>query len=352
MNLALIGFGAVTRQFVALLDTRRAHLARRHDLRCRVVGIATGGRGAAINPRGIDTKRAVVSVTAGSLNDLHDPQSGPAPTDTPSFLGQVSAKAADDHLVVIENTPLGLDGGQPGVNHVRTALTAGADVITANKGPAAFAFRELREQASRAGRSFLFEGAVLDGLPVFNLFERSLPSVQVNSFRGVVNTTTNHVLTAMESGLTLEDAVREMQQAGVTEADSSNDIDGWDAAAKTAVLANALMDADITPHHVQRTGLGGVSTNDIRRARATGSRIKLVASGARHDGAVVTRVAPVALPEDDPLAGLLGTAKGLELETDLLGRIQLTKSESGIAHAAYALLADLVEVARRRGEAK
>jgi homoserine dehydrogenase len=152
----------------------------------------------------------------------------------------------------------------------------------------------------------------------------------------------------MESGVSIDDAVREMQRRGIAEADPSSDIDGWDAAAKTAALANALMDARTNPHEVTRESLRTVSVDDVRTARRTGSSIKLVASACRRDGRVVTEVRPLLLDGSDPLARLSGTAKGLELDTDLLGRIQISKSASGVEHTAYALLADLVEVARRR----
>ena len=347
MNLVLVGFGGVARRFVDLLETQRDHLAMRYGFGFRVVGIATGRHGALFDADGIDTGYAASVVSTGSLSHLSGGSADRCPSSARELLAQVTTTSGDDNVVVVETTPLGLNSGQPGVDHVRMALTMGADVITANKGPAAFAFRELRDLADRHGRAFLFEGAVLDGLPVFSLLRHTLPAVRVIGFRGIVNTTTNHVLTAMESGVSIDDAVREMQRRGMAEADPSSDIDGWDAAAKTAALANALMDARTNPHEVTRESLRTVSVDDVRTARRTGSSIKLVASAFRRDGRVFTEVRPLLLDGSDPLARLSGTAKGLEIDTDLLGRIQISKSASGVEHTAYALLADLVEVARR-----
>ena len=187
---------------------------------------------------------------------------------------------------------------------------------------------------------------MLDGLPVFSLVRDTLPGVAIRAFRGIVNTTTNHVLSAIDSGRTLDEAVAEMQAAGIAEADASHDVDGWDAAAKTAILANVLLDADMTPHDVARTGLRAVDPAAAREARAAGRAVKLVASAERRNGRVAAAVRPVELPADDPLARLDDTAKGLSLDTDLLGTIQITKSASGPAHTAYALLADLVSLHR------
>ena len=342
VDLVLLGFGGVARQFVELLAARRDRL----PFATRVIGVATARHGGALAPAGLD---APAAARGGVLTAFHDPACGPPPDGALELVARAAAGAgqgAGRRLVVVENTPYGKADGQPGVDHVRAALDAGADVITANKGPAAFAWRELRARSAAAGARFRFEGAVLDGLPVFSLVRDTLPGIAVRGFRGIVNTTTNHVLTAIGRGRSLDEAVAEMQAAGIAEADASADVDGWDAAAKTALLANVLLDADMTPHDVARTGLRAVDPASARAARAAGRAVKLVASAERQNGRVAAAVRPVELPGDDPLARLDDTAKGLSLDTDLLGTIRITKSASGPAHTAYALLADLVSLHR------
>lgn len=357
MNLAFVGFGPVARRFLRLLDGRKSILATTDDLSWKVIGIATARHGLAIDDVGIDPTRALHIAESqdngGDLRVLHR-EAPPAPgspdarpSSTADFLDAVT-RLSTEHLVVVENTPLGLDGGEPGVGHVRRALARGASVITANKSPAAFAFRALQDLAVRNQCFFRAEGAVLDGLPVFSLIRNALPGLAVRGFRGIVNTTTNHVLTRMATGQTLDEAVAEMQTVGVAEADPSRDIDGWDAAAKTAVLVNTLMDGHITPHDVKREGLGNIRADDVRRVHGRGQRLKLVASARRENGRLVATARPVILDADDPLANLDGTAKGLEIDTDLLGPLVVTKRESGVDHTAYALLCDLVDISRRR----
>ena len=348
LELVLLGFGSVPRRFVELLSSQTEVLEARDGLRWRLVGLATARHGLALAPAGIDPARALRTPRDGSLSELHDPDAGARPRDTAELLDRVATARHGPRPVIVENTPLDPENGLPGVDHVRMALERGADVITANKGPAAFAYRELRDLAAAAGAAFLFEGTVLDGLPVFSLMREALPTVGIRGFRGIVNTTTNFLLSAMEEGRALEDALTEMQAAGVAEADPTNDVDGWDAAAKTAVLANVLMDADITPHDVDRRTLRSLAAADVRETRRRERHVKFVAAATRRDGRVVATARPEELPADDPLAALSGTAKGLVLDTDLLGEIRLSKTASGVAHTAYALLADLITIHRTR----
>jgi homoserine dehydrogenase len=185
---------------------------------------------------------------------------------------------------------------------------------------------------------------VMDGVPVFNFVRETLPAVRVLGFRGVINSTTNHILTALESGEDFDRALARMQSLGIAEADPSLDVDGWDAAAKAAALANVLMDAGITPQDVRRTGIGPSIAARASAARLRGHRLRLVASARRGDVPVVE---PMELPERDLLGGLEGTANALVLQTDLLDEIAICQLGNGLTHTAYALLSDLITVRRR-----
>jgi homoserine dehydrogenase len=260
------------------------------------------------------------------------------------------ASSRADLRVVVEATTLDVTNGEPAISHVRAAIDAGLHVVTANKGPVAFAYHELRDTAARAGVAFLFEGAVMDGVPIFNLVRETLPAVDILGFEGVVNTTTNHMITAMEEGRTFDDALARMQADGIAEADPSLDVDGWDAAAKTAALANVLMGARITPHDVHRRGLDASTGEAARAALADGGRLKLVAS-ARRDaaGRLAAIVEPRVLPAGHLLANLSGNANALIVETDLLDKIAITQLSGSLTQTAYALLTDIISVARTHG---
>jgi len=349
-DLALIGFGHVGRRFARLLAERSERLADGHDLSSRIVGISTRRHGAVARAEGIDVERAIAIVESdrGWLGSIHEPSDGPEPADSFDIIKRLAGSDADLR-VVVEATTLDIGAGQPAIDHVRAALRAGCHVVTANKGPAAFAYAAIQAEASAAGLSFLFEGAVMDGVPVFNLARDTLPAVEVRSFRGVLNSTTNHILSALEDGDEFGRALARMQAEGIAESDPSLDIDGWDAAAKTSALANVLMDARMTPHSVHRTGIGPASGALARDARAQGRRLRLVASATRRaDGGIDAVVAPVELPGDDLLSGLRGQANALIIATDLLGEIAICQLDGCLTETAYALLSDLVTVRKRQ----
>jgi homoserine dehydrogenase len=348
-DLLLIGFGHVARRFVRLLDERADRLAADEGMTLRIVGIGTRRHGCirAADAGAVDSGAALSAVESGrSLETV--PGIVPA-ADALALLRDVAAQgdaARDGRLIVVETTVLDIARGRPAIDHVQAALGSGAHVVTANKGPAAFAYDALQAAAVRAGRRFRFEGAVMDGIPVFNLVRETMPLVAVEGFRGVVNSTTNYILTAMEGGREFADALAEMQAAGIAEADASLDVDGWDAAAKAAALANVLMGAGITPHDVARTGIGGLSRAAVQAAASSGRRIRLIASAARRADGLDVRVAPETLPETDLLASLAGGENALALRTDLLGELVLVQRDSGLTQTAYALLSDVVGVGR------
>ena len=335
-DLALIGFGNVAGRFVSLLDECRDRLLRDYALECRIVGVTTRRKGTLYDPSGLDRARLI--------GDWRTVPPGPGAFQIIDSLGSSDA----DLRVVVETTTLDIASGQPAIDHVRAGIAAGCHVITANKGPVAFAYAALRDAATTGGVHFLFEGAVMDGVPIFNLVRETLPAVTVSGFRGVVNSTTNHVLTALEQGHDFDAAVARMQAEGIAEADPSLDLDGWDAAAKTAALANVLLDANLTPHGVQRTGIQRSDGLRARQALAEGRRLKLVASAVRSGSGVVRAVVePCELPASDLLASLGGKANALVLQTNVLGEIAICQLEGSLTHTAYALLSDLITLRSR-----
>lgn len=336
VDLLLVGFGNVGRRFAQLLDERHERLRHDYGLATRVIGIATGRRGGVFAPAG-------VNVTAA----LDAPHLGPV-RDGLELIARAAETPSSNPLVVVETSPLNIRDARPAIDHVRLALGSRMHVVSANKGPVAFAYRELRAMADEAGVRFLFEGAVMDGIPIFNLVRETMPATEVIGFRGVINSTTNYIITMLEDGGEFGPALAEMQRQGIAEADASLDVDGWDAAAKTAALANVLMDAGITPADVTRTGIADLTGAAVRDAVARGRRIRLVASASREGTRVCTRVAPEELPGDDMLGLLRGMSNALFVDTDLLGRVGVTQLDGGLTQTAYALLSDLVTIARGR----
>jgi homoserine dehydrogenase len=333
LKLGFIGFGNVARAFARMLEERRAALEIEYGFRWKSTAIATRQHGCVTSKAGIDLLRAAACVErGGNLEEL---------PDTEHFADSLSVIRSCDADILFETTPLDADDGQPAITHIRTALERGINVVTANKGPIAFAYSELKSLAKASGAGFRFEGTVMDGAPVFNLVESCLPGIRVLGFSGVLNSTTNLILTGMESGHSFEDSLAEARRRGIAEANADYDIDGWDAAVKAVALANVLMEADVRPVDVARAGIRSVSAQDLEEAARSGGTIRLVARGKRISGGVTLSVQPERVELSSVLGCVRGTSNVLVIETDLMGQIALYEEDPGLTQTAYALLSDL-----------
>jgi homoserine dehydrogenase len=313
---------------VRLLRAKETRLRNDYGIAWRLTGVASRRVGWIANPQGLD---------AGALLAGHFPEP-PAWAGPRNVCEWLEAADAD---VLFEATSLERLTGQPAINHLKAALESGRHAISANKGPIVYAYRELRELARANGRKFLFESTVMDGTPIFSMFPHSLPAVKLRGFRGILNSTTNVVLTEMENGLTLEQAVKKAQDAGVAETDPSDDLDGWDAAVKVAALVIVLMEVPVRVGEIERVGIRTVSPEQVRAARAAGMRYKLICRAERTETGVRASVRPEQLPMTDPLALLEGTTSALRFDTDVFG-LSIIEHKPGVIATAYGLLGDFI----------
>jgi homoserine dehydrogenase len=260
----------------------------------------------------------------------------PVPHDVRGWLHLAKAD------VLFEATSLSPRDGQPAIDHIRAALELGAHAITANKGPIVHAYEKLSALARAKQRRFLFESTVMDGVPIFALFRDNLPAIQLHGFRGILNSTTNVILSGVEEGLSFEESLVKAQEIGVAETDASNDIEGWDAAVKVAALIRVLMGVPIRLEEIQREGIGKLSEEAIRAARADGKPYKLVCRAQRTDQGVTASVRPEQVPLSDPLAWVAGTSSIVYFETDIFPGLAITENNPGLDATAYGMLADFV----------
>lgn len=336
LRLAIIGFGNVGQEFARLIISKRPWLLRSKGLDIEVVAISTRSRGSLMSQRALDLERALKELeTSGNLHGYPDSHTDLSPLE-------VIGKTVAD--MVIELTTLDIESGQPATDHITRALECGMDVVTANKGPIAFSYCQLRALARSRGAHLRFEGTVMDGTPVFSLVEKTLPGCQILGLTGILNSTSNFVLTEMARGRSSEDAVKEAQARGIAEADPSLDLDGWDAAAKIAALANVLMDAKKTPKDVDRTGVKDLSPAALAEAKGRGEKVKLVASASVVDGDLRLVVRPERVGPDSPFWSVDGTSSALTIRTDLMGDLTILEEGPAITQTAYAVLSDLLHV--------
>lgn len=333
-RLAIIGFGNVGQEFARLLIAKREWLLKSKGLDVEVLAIATRSKGSLLSKRALDLARVQDEIaTKGHLRDY-----GPEVTD----LSPLSIIDECDADMMIELTTLDIENGQPAKDHISNALQAGMDVVTANKGPIAHSYDQLRSMARSRNVRLRFEGTVMDGTPVFNLVERTLPGCEVIGLRGILNSTSNFVLSEMNRGRTMEEAVKEAQRRGFAEADPSLDIDGWDAAAKITALANVMMEARMKPQMVKRQGIRDITTEELRTEAKNGRRIRLVATAAQQGDGVELSVHRQAMGPDDPFWAVDGTSSALTIRTDLMGDITILETDPTVTQTAYAVLSDLL----------
>lgn len=318
MRLALIGFGNVGRAFARLLDQKR------QSYPFRITAIHTANHGTAYADHGI----------------APDPEFGPAAPSVESFLDRAQAE------VVVELTTLAPMTGEPARTHISRAFERGAHVVTANKGPIAHAYADLCAEARQHGVEFRFESTCMDGAPVFNMVRNTLPGVKIFGFTGVLNSTSNVVIEAMRRGLSLEEGIAEAQRLGIAESDPNYDLDGWDSAAKTAALANVLMDARTDPTRVERHGLNGWTPERLRQLAADGKNLALVSRAETTEEGLSLRVRPEVLEQTDLLACIRGTSNLFLLHTDLMGTVGTVSISPGVEQTAYGIFSDIVDIAR------
>jgi homoserine dehydrogenase len=333
-NLALLGFGNVGQALARLLQRKQTELENNYGIKFSITAIATGSHGRAIDPNGIDIDTALALVDEGkSLNELVP---RPAPTDNIEF---IKASGGD---VLFENTPVSYMDGQPALNHLRTALEQGMHALTANKGPVVHGFQQLKTLGKQVGRKFYFESTVMDGAPVFGLIRETLPTARVTAISGVLNSTTNLILTRMENGESFDQAVAHAQSIGIAETDPSGDVDGWDSAIKISALITVLMDTPFTPDKVDRRGIRGITIGDIAAAKAAGMRWKLICTATNQNGKIAARVAPDQVSPDTPMYTVDGTTSIVTIQSDVLGNLSLIETDPSPDTTAYGLLADFI----------
>jgi homoserine dehydrogenase len=340
MRLLFLGFGTVGQGLAELLLAKRELLSATYGFTWKVTGIADTLKGNAYDPKGIDLAKALELVTRGeSLAALDRGGKG--------WDGLAMARRADAD-VLLEATYTDIKTGEPATSHIRVALERGLHVVTTNKGPLALHYRELAQLAEKHKVEFLFEGTVMSGTPVLNLVRETLAGAEIREMRGILNGTTNYILTRMEEGLSYQAALAKAQELGYAEAVPDADVLGWDALAKVTILANVVFGASLKPSECPCEGITKITAADIAKAKADGKRYKLVGRVWREGEAVKAAVAPRLVDLSEPLAGVMGATNAVAISTDTLGEVTIVGPGAGKAQTGFSMLTDLLHIARRQ----
>ena len=340
-RIAMIGFGNVGQGLAEILIRKRAELKRKQGYDFRVVAVSDFKLGSVYDPEGLDLKRLVKALKEkGSLEAYR----GARVIKGWDALTTIHESNAD---TIVELAFTDLATGQPAINHCVAALKLGKSVVTSNKGPAALAYPRLSRLAAKHGAQFRIEGTVMSGTPVLNVGMEDLAGNGFKSIQGILNGTTNYILSEMEGGMSYEAALTKAQKLGYAEADPTGDVEGIDAAGKVTILANMFMDAKIKPSDVKRRGITKISAEDIKKAGKAGKRWKLIGTVKRKkSGELDASVKPVALPMSDPLAAVMGPTNAITFDTDLMGPITVVGAGAGRVETGFSILTDLLAIER------
>ena len=329
MRILLCGFGVVGQSLVKLFESRSDDLYAKYGLKPRVVGVFDS-KGSAVDPAGLDFNKIVeVKKKFGTVKNYSKIK------NSMSGIEMLESIEAD---VLIETTASNYKDAEPGMTHITTAMKKGMHVISVNKGPLALAFPSLMELAVYNQVMFKFSGTVGGGTPILDYAKDSLRGERITSFAGILNGTTNYILSNMAAGLSFDEALKDAKNKGYVEADESLDLDGLDAAAKLVILANWIMDMKVTMPDIKCEGIRKVTTADIKKADKNDSAVKLIASCNKE-----LVVGPKEVPKEDPLC-VNGTLNAIAFTSEHSGTQTIIGKGAGGIETASSILRDLLDI--------
>ncbi len=334
-KIAILGFGTVGQGISEILLNKKEYLKDKYDFEYDIVAVADFVYGNVYNPDGLDIPLM--------LQEAKEKKKFSKDLSNWDNLELIRNCNAD---ILCELTYTDLNTGGPAVDHVKAALESGKHVVTSNKGPAALFYPEMKKIAEKNGVKFMIEGTVCAGTPVINLSDGPLAGCEISKIRGILNGTTNYMLSEMEKGMDYNEVLKVAQELGYAEADPTGDVEGYDARGKVTILANIVMGASLKINDVSCKGITQITSEDIENAKKQNKRWKLIGSVEKKDGKVAGSVAPEMIDLSHPLAGVMGATNALTFTTDLLGDVTIVGPGAGKIETGFSILTDILNIHR------
>lgn len=345
MKIAFIGFGGVGQALAKLFLRNVEQLKKQYGIEPVVVAVTDVMKGSIYHPEGLNTNKLLEVVNeTGNVENYPDQAGLIKGWDS---LKTIKNSNAD---IIVEVTYTDVKTGQPAIDHCRAAFQNQKSVITTNKGPVALAYKELSELAKKNGVYWGFEGTVMSGTPALRMPIITLAGNEISEIKGILNGTTNYILTEMEKGSSYEDALKKAQKLGYAEADPTSDVEGYDARYKAVILANYLMDEEIDAEDVPCKGISHFTEEMVQEALEENKKWRLIARIKKNEEGVKATVQPELIEVSDPLAGVTGATNAIVYECDLAGPIMLTGAGAGLVETGYSLLIDIIDFQRQNAQ--
>jgi homoserine dehydrogenase len=335
-HIAIIGFGTVGQGIAEILLEKKTFLKDKYNYEFTIVAVADAIYGNCYNPRGVNIAQMLKEAKAKKKFT----------SDVYKFSTVELIRSCNANLIC-ELTYTDLRNGGDAMDHIKAALCTGKHVVTSNKGPAALKYKEFKRMAENNGVKFMIEGTVVAGTPVINLALGPLAGCNITKIKGILNGTTNYMLTEMEKGMDYDAVLKVAQELGYAEADPTGDVEGYDARGKVCILANVVMESPLRLAQIECKGITEITQKDIAEAKKQGKRWKLIGCVEKKDGLVIGSVAPEMIDLSHPLAGVMGAKNALTFTTDLLGEVTIIGPGAGRKETGFAILSDILAIHNR-----
>ncbi|RBQ22589.1 hypothetical protein ALNOE001_18360 [Candidatus Methanobinarius endosymbioticus] len=331
LKLILMGFGAVGKGVAESISIKRNNIKDKFGIDFKLVAVGDSSS-SAISANGLDEKLLIETKEKKGTLDKY-----------PEFGSNINGEAVLDKVdydLLVEATPTNIENGEPAKSLTIKAFNAGKDVVTSNKGHLALFFSEMIEIANQNNVEFKYEASVGGAMPIINFAEKTLPSSKIFSIIGILNGTTNYILSRMTiEGSSYKNTLEESQQLGIAETDPTQDVEGIDAACKTVILANSLLGIPATYSDVEVEGISKITSEAIGLAKKEGYFIKLIAEVSKH----ALKVSPRLIKKNSPYA-IEGTLNMATLKTDLADEVTVVGKGAGSIETASAMLTDIINI--------
>ena len=344
-KIALIGFGTVGQGLCEILLDKRDFLRETLGFEWEIVAISDPLKGSLYCSEGLNVAQLLALAKEGRSSEegsCHCEQS--RCEQGWDALTTIRESNAD---TICELAFTDLKTAEPATSHCQAAFAAGKNLVTSNKGPAALHYRELQQLAQQHSVEFLIEGTVMSGTPVLNLAAGPLAGNTITAIRGILNGTTNYMLTAMEAGASYADILKQAQELGYAEADPTADVGGFDALAKVTILANVVMGENLTPDQIPCEGITNLTVADLEAAKQADKHWKLIGEIRRTEQGVEASVRPMQIESSHPLAGVTGANNAVTFTTDLMGDVTIVGAGAGRIETGFSILTDILAIHRK-----
>ena len=334
VKIVYVGFGLVSQGLAEIILENNSVLPVAKNLEIQTVGILDTMKGSKIDENGINMQEVLLNANKGDYSLLSENI-----LDIPKAIQEINAD------IIIEASFTDIKTGQPAISHIETALNSGKHVVTTNKGPFAVAYKQIFNLAKLKGKTLAIEGTVMSGTPIINVLNNGLLGSDITAVSGIMNGTSNYILSKMELGMSYHDALSQAQKLGYAEADPTSDVEGLDTLAKVMILANVVFDKQLNQEDIAVKGISKITLSDVKEAASNNQRWKLIGSVWKDkEGIVHGEVSPKLMPIDDSLYGISGATNALKITSNILGDTTIIGTGAGKLETGFALYNDIISI--------